>query len=96
MTNDKLYSKLQKVSDKIAARRLRLVGHCQRHPELRAHRLILWEPTHGQRSRGRPRSTYKDQLKTDTGATDTGDLAAAVKVRIVWRRITDSRLRSSK
>ena len=30
---------------------------------------ILWEPTHGQRDRGRPRSTYVDQLKRDTGAS---------------------------
>ena len=56
MTNVTLYGPLPKLSDKIAARRLRLAGHCQRHPELGAHRLILWEPTHGQRSRGRPRT----------------------------------------
>ena len=44
MPNVTLYGKLPKIGDKIAARRLRLVGHCQRHPELGAHRLILWEP----------------------------------------------------
>ena len=96
VTNDTLYGKLPKVSDKIAARRLRLAGHCQRHPELGAHRLILWEPSQGQRSRGRPKSTYIDQLKIDTGATSTGELATLMKDRIVWRRIADSRLRSSK
>ena len=41
MTNVTLYGPLPKLSDKIAARRLRLAGHCQRHPELGAHRLIL-------------------------------------------------------
>ncbi len=42
-----LYGGLPKLSDKIAARKLRLAVHCQRHPDLLAHRLILWEPTHG-------------------------------------------------
>jgi hypothetical protein len=96
MTNVTLYGPLPKLSDKIAARRLRLAGHCQRHPELGAHRLILWEPTHGQRSRGRPRTTYVDQLKRDTGATTTGELAAMMGNRKIWRKAVDSRLRSSK
>ena len=94
VTNEILYGKLPKLSDKIAARRLRLAGHCQRHPELGAHRLILWEPTHGQRGRGRPKMTYVDQLKSDTGATTTGELAAMMNDRTVWRRTVDSRLRS--
>ena len=96
MTNETLYGKLPKLSDKIAARRLRLAGHCQRHPELGAHRLILWEPTHGQRRRGRPRTTFVDQLKRDTGTTTTGELAAMMKDRKIWRKAVDSRLRSSK
>ena len=96
ITNEKLYGKLPRLSDKIAARRLRLAGHCQRHPELGAHRLILWEPTHGQRRRGRPRTTFVDQLKRDTGTTTTGELAAMMKDRKIWRKAVDSRLRSSK
>ena len=94
VTNEILYGKLPKLSDKIAARRLRLAGHCQRHPELGAPRLILWEPTHGQRGRGRPKMTYVDQLKSDTWATTTGELAAMMNDRTVWRRTVDSRLRS--
>ena len=96
VTNVTLYGKLPKVSDKIAARRLRLAGHCQRHPELGAQRLILWEPTHGHRGRGKPRLTYVDQLKRDTGATSTGELAAMMNDRMVWRATVDSRLRSRK
>ncbi len=34
MTNVTLYGGLPKLSDKISARRLRLAGHCQRHPDL--------------------------------------------------------------
>ena len=87
---------LSKLSDKIGAIRLRWAGHCQRHSELVAHRLILWEPTHGQRSRGRPRTTYVDQLKRDTGTTTIGELAATMGNREIWRKTVDSRLRSSK
>ena len=96
MTNVALYGKLPKLSDKITARRLRLAGHCQRHPELGAHRLILWEHTHVQRGRGHPKTTYVDQLKRDTVATTTRELAAMLKDRQIWRKTLDSRLRLSK
>ena len=42
VTNNTVYSKPPKVSDKIAGRRLRLAGHCKRKPELGAHHLILY------------------------------------------------------
>ena len=29
--------------------------------------LLLWEPKHGARKRGRPATTYVDQLRNDTG-----------------------------
>ena len=96
VTNETLYGKLPRLSDKIAARRLRLAGHCQRHPELGAHRLILWEPTHGQRGRGRPKMTYVDLLKSDTGAATTGEVEALMNDRTVWRATVNSRLRSRK
>ena len=85
MTNVTLYGGLPKLSDKIAARRLRLAGHCQRHPDLGAHRLILWEPTHGQRGRGRLATTYVDQLKRDAGVSDTRELSWMMEDRDVWR-----------
>ena len=53
-TNDEVYGELPRLDVKIAERRLRLAGHCYRHPELSTQKLILWEPTHGTRSRGRP------------------------------------------
>ena len=96
VTNESLYGKLPILSDKVAARRLRLAGHCQRHPELGAHRLILWEPTHGQRGRGRPKMTYVDLLKSDTGAATTGEIEALMNDRTVWRATVNSRLRSRK
>ena len=70
----------------IAARRLRLAGHCYRHPELSAQALVLWEPNHGRRGRGRPKATYVDTLKRDTGARDAGELATLMGDRDVWRK----------
>ena len=29
--------------------------------------LLLWEPKHGARKRGRPATTYVDQVRNDTG-----------------------------
>ena len=83
--NEELYGNLPRVADKIAVRRLRLSGHCYRHPELSAQKLILWEPTHGTRDRGRPQTTYVDVLKRDTGVTSTSELATLMKDREVWR-----------
>ena len=94
MTNEVLYGKLPTLSDKIAARRLRLAGHCQRHPELSASKVILWEPTHGQRGRGRPKTNYVDTLKRDTGAANSAELATLMEDRAVWRSHVASRLRA--
>ena len=52
-----------RVSDKIASRRLQLAGHCFRHPKFSAQPLVLWEPSHRHRGRGRPRATFIDTLK---------------------------------
>ena len=75
MTNETLYVKLPALSNKIAARRLQLAGHCQRHPELSAHKLVLWEPTHGQQGHGRQKTNYVDTLRRDTGAENSAELA---------------------
>jgi len=56
--NINLYAGLPKVSVKVCERRMRLAGHCVRHPELSANPLILWEPTQGTARRGRNRATY--------------------------------------
>ena len=84
--NDELYGSLRKVSSTIAARRLQLAGHCFRHPEFSAQPLVLWEPKHGHRGRGRPKTTFIDTLKRDTGARDAGELASLMGDREIWRR----------
>ena len=90
-TNEQLYGKLPVLTDKIAARRLQLAGHCFRHPELSTQKVLLWEPTHGQRSRGRPRTTFVDTLKKDTGATSADELSTLMMDRTQWRRHVNSR-----
>ena len=80
-TNEQLYGELPVLTDKIAARRLRLAGHCFRHPELSTQKVVLWEPTHGQRGRGRPRTTFVDTLKRDTGTTSASELAVLMSDR---------------
>ena len=58
--NDVLHGELPKLSDKIRSGRLKLAGHCIRHPELLANDLITWlsEARRGETRRGRPRQSY--------------------------------------
>ena len=64
---------------------MRLAGHCVRHPELSACDLILWEPTQGQRSRGRPQTTCVDTLRRDTGLCSVSELQTLMEDRDQWR-----------
>ena len=91
ITNEQLYGDLPAVCDKIAARRLQLAGHCHRHPELSTQKVVLWEPAHGHRGRGRPRTNYVETLKRDAGASNTSELAAMMDDRTVWRSCVRSR-----
>ena len=79
-----LYGDLPYISDTIATRRLQLAGHCFRHPELSAQILVLWEPSHGRRGRGRPKATYVDTLRKDTGVRDVAELATLMRDRGIW------------
>ena len=84
-TNKALYGKLPKLSNKTSAQRLRLAGHCFRLPELRAHTLILCEPTHRQRGSGPPKINCFDILCRDTGAVDYKELASLMADQSIWR-----------
>ena len=63
MTNEELYKNLQNVSKKIAERRLRLAGHCLRHPEEIASHLVLWQPTIGSREREKSNNFRQHSVK---------------------------------
>ena len=80
-----LYRQLPRLSKKVAARRMKLAGHCHRHRELPASRLVLWEPTRRYRSRGRSALTYVDVLKKDAGAESSSELAGCMENRNDWR-----------
>ena len=90
-TNEELYGDLPMLPDKVASRRLQLAGHCYRHPELSTQKLVLWEPSHGKKSRGRPRATYVNTLMRDTGAANTAELASLMEDRDIWRSHVGSR-----
>ena len=68
-----------------------LAGHCYSQGNL-AGKLVLWEPRHGHRSRGRPPSTFIDTLKGDVGAECTNELSVCIKIRVDWRSRREARL----
>ena len=72
--NEDLFRGRPKLNSKIAAKKMRLAGHCQRHKELQTGTLLLWEPTPGQERRSQcgATKTFVDTLKKDTGA-ETGE-----------------------
>ena len=91
--NEELYGTLPRISDKVAWRRLGLAGHCFRHKELLAGELVLWEPTHGRRGRGRPSATFIDTLKRDLGTDDKLVLEVCMTNQEDWRARRAARLR---
>jgi len=93
LPNEELYVELPSASNKVAAKRMELAGHCYRHPELAANRLILWEPTHGRRQRGRQKMTYVQVLRQDANVETTGELEACMGNREDWMICTRARLR---
>lgn len=70
---------------------MKLAGHIQRHSDLIAHNVLLWEPNHGYRGRGRPKITFVDNLRSDTGLTDTGEIKQLMSDRLVWRQSIGAR-----
>jgi len=67
VTNELLYEDLPKILTKIRTRRLKLAGHCARHPEEADSNLVLWVPDRGSGGRVRPTSTFIHTLTRDTG-----------------------------
>ena len=66
-TNKNVYGKLPLVSSKIKSRRMRMAGHCIRHPEISSHSLILRESTQGKANRGRRLLNNVDMLRKYNG-----------------------------
>ena len=89
LTNDELYGNLPKMTDTIKERRLCFSGHCKHSKEEVIHKLLLWEPSHGRRGRGRPQRTYINQLCVDTGLGKE-DLGKAMEDRDGWEKVVRS------
>ena len=53
LTNEQLYGDIPKISKSICMQRFRFAGHCWKSKDEIASDLIFWQPTHGNRSRGR-------------------------------------------
>lgn len=86
LTNEQLYQELPQVADKVAERRMKLSGHCFRHPELCASSLVFWQPTKGSRGRGRPAATYIDNLRRDTGLEEISEIKSLMQNRRLWSK----------
>ena len=82
MSNEQLYGPIPKLSATIKRRRLTLAGHVSRHNEP-AGSLIFWSPEEPRR-RGRPNTTLKDVLKSDTGLNND-EMRAAMADRLIWK-----------
>ena len=90
ITNEKLYASLKPIATKIQERRMKLAGHCIRHAEEIANKIILWEPLEGIRNRGVQSTTYIDNLLRDAGVENTSELRSLMEDRNEWRRIVAS------
>ena len=85
-TNAVLYGNLPRITTTIKNRRLKFAGHCFRSKDEVVQPLIMWEPRHGKRRRGRPAKTFIDQLMDDTEITKE-DLPGAMNAREIWRQV---------
>ena len=86
MTNQQLYGSLPPITDIIRERRLRFLGHVWRRDEQTLHSLLLWVPQHGKRSRGRPTTSYVDQISSDANLSRE-ELGRAMEDRDRWQEI---------
>ena len=93
--NESLYQEVPRVSNKIANRRMGLAGHCYRHPELPANKVVLWTPTHGRQNRGRPCLTMINSLMQDAGAASPEELAKCLMDQADWQCRRGVRLRTT-
>jgi len=85
VTDELLYGDLPKITTKIRTRRLKLAGHCARHPE-EASNLVLWVPDRGSKGRGRPTNMFIDTLTRDTGL-QLEEMHACMQDKGQWRTV---------
>jgi len=93
ITNAELYGNLLPITEVIRDRRLRFIGHCWRNKNEIISDTLLWKPSHGYNSVGRPMKTFVDQIMSDTGLT-IEELPTAMTNRNEWKELV-KRIRAS-
>ena len=88
ITNEALYSGLDKISSTVRSRRLEVAGHTHRDKTSPAHLTVTWEPAHGESSRGRPPTSFVDTLPRDTGLDVIAQLKQCMSDRVVCRNLS--------
>ena len=83
ISNKYLYLEIPRISASIRKQRLRFAGHCWRSKAELASDVLLWQPTHSKRPRGRTAKTYIDQLLEDTGC-NIDEIPTAMNDRKGW------------
>ena len=86
LTNEQLYGDIPKISKSIRMKRLRFAGHCWRSKYELASDMILSQPQHGNRSRGRPSKTYIYQMRDDTDLLTIDEIKTAMYDREGWKK----------
>ena len=67
--------------------RMGLAGHCVRHAEEEAAKMVLWNPkSRGRANRGRRKQTFIDTLLKDTGFEMESEIKTAMLDREGWRQ----------
>ncbi|KAL5254332.1 hypothetical protein ACHWQZ_G013943 [Mnemiopsis leidyi] len=91
-------AQIQSIEVMVGANRLRWFGHVSRMPEERLPgRLLRWTPTHGKRSRGRPKKSWLACVREDaslfTGREDitVEDMLGLASDRVGWRGLLRTR-----
>ena len=83
-TRHQLYDHLRHIMKTIQVRRTRHTGHCWRSRDELIREVLLWTPTYGRATAGRPAQTYIQQLCEDTGCSPK-DLPEVMNDREKWR-----------
>ena len=83
-TNKVLYGHFIPIADTIRESRLRFAGHSWRSKEEIVSDVMLWRPTQGTTSVGRPSRTYINQLADDAGCLPE-DLPGVMEDRTEWK-----------
>ena len=87
VTNEVLYGAIERISTKIRRRFLKFTGHCLRIDGDVFSDLVLLEPTHGIRRRGRPPESFIRNLECETGIS-ASEMRVAIMNHDVWRTFT--------